>query len=229
MNDDMMEDMEQILDDVKPNEANSQLSSYLLDDPPTNNSIFIKVLKLACMTQLTLPSESCKSFIIQMQSVQTRALACLTNLFLTGIASPWIAENQEKIPQLWHELFNVALQLATMDPTPFELFEGVIVCTWAFICCVQATGTVIVPDEQQVQWMLQSASLSSLASESLKGKFIGIISYFARLPGRISLNKVIFSLTPANRRMVIFATSACHPNSWPGAGQLHYRVAERCV
>jgi hypothetical protein len=94
------------------------------------------VLKLCKIHDYRLHVAACQPFVINMEKVQTRALACLGNIFLVGAIDAWAASNQTALKEIWGSLFQHAISLSNLVPIPLELFDNILSCLWCISRCL---------------------------------------------------------------------------------------------
>lgn len=118
--DEMMEDVG--LGQEEP----ANVSSGLLT--PT---LLARIFTLCQTHTFILESVSSRPFITNAQQVQTRALACVNNLFLIGAALPLARQNASDTALFWSSLFQGVQVTALCLPTPLELLEALITALWS--------------------------------------------------------------------------------------------------
>jgi hypothetical protein len=112
-------------------------ASLLFQEP---YSVFQKVAKFCNLPLVQMKPDGCREFIIQLQQVQIRALAFVSNLFLLRLVDPM----EQELKLFWNSIFETLVNTTKIEPIPLELFEGLVSILFSISKMVQPATIAIV-------------------------------------------------------------------------------------
>ncbi|KAI8923188.1 hypothetical protein BC831DRAFT_472302 [Entophlyctis helioformis] len=182
LDDEMFEDMGMVAGDESGNPTGASESpdhhvaslSAALFAPPT--TIFPKLVRFATLHVPTRPAPGASAAldaVAHVRTVQTRAVACISNMALVGYLGEWSVQRAGEFVELWDRLFAFVVAASSSSTTKADLesLEGTMALLWSLTNMVTGkTSPRLAPRDDVVQWLLQAIQPTSGAPAPLRAK-----------------------------------------------------------